>query len=123
MTEHDIVKVITSNLVKGINTVQKRSIKMIRQIEGTNGTADTSQRNAAIVAGVGLLLMSVAHIIASFVYNSVLVPGDAAATANNILANELQFRLAVLGFLFVIVLDVIVAWGRCKCQTVGKTCS
>lgn len=84
---------------------------MIGEIEATNRTADTSQRNAAIVAGVGLLLMFVAAIFASFVHDSMLVPGDAAATANNILANELQFRLAILSFLFVIVLDVLVAWG------------
>jgi len=85
--------------------------KIIKNIEGTNRTVVTSQRYAAIIAGVGLLIMTMAAIFATVVHGSVLVPGDAAATANNILANELQFRLAILSFLFVIVLDVIVAWG------------
>jgi len=85
--------------------------RLIEKIDVTNRTVDTSQRNGAITAGVGLLLMTVAAIFATSVYNSVLVSGDAASTANNILANELQFRLSTLSFLFVIVLDVIVAWG------------
>jgi hypothetical protein len=85
--------------------------RIIEEIEVTNRTVDTSQRNAAITAGVGLLIMTVAAIFATFVHDSVLVSGDAASTANNILANELQFRLSILSFLFVIVLDVIVAWG------------
>ena len=88
--------------------MQKRTIE---EMKVANRTVVTSQRNAAIAAGIGLLIMTVAAIFATFVYNSVLVPADATATANNILANELQFRLAILSFLFVIVLDVIVAWG------------
>jgi hypothetical protein len=79
--------------------------------EVTNYAVVTTQRNAALAAGVSLLLMTAAAIFANFVYNGVLVPGDAAATAQNILANELQFRLAIISFLVVIVLDVIVAWG------------
>jgi hypothetical protein len=82
-----------------------------RKMEKTNRSVDMSQRKGAIVAGSGLLIMAVVAIFATFVYDSVFVPGDAAATANNILANELQFRLATLSFLIVIVLDVIVAWG------------
>jgi hypothetical protein len=85
--------------------------RRFEEIEVTNRSVVTSQRNAAIAAGAGLLIMTVAAIFARFVYDSVLVPGDAVATANNILANELQFRLAIISFLFVIVLDVIVAWG------------
>lgn len=85
--------------------------KIIEKNQVTNRTVDASLRNAAITAGAGLLLMTVAAIFATFVYNDVLVSGDAASTANNILANELQFRLATISFLLVIVLDVIVAWG------------
>lgn len=85
--------------------------RISEEMDVTNHTVVTSQRNAAIAAGAGLLIMTVAAIFARFVYDSMLVPGDAAATANNILANELQFRLAIISFLFVIVLDVIVAWG------------
>lgn len=83
----------------------------IEEIEVTDPAAGTSQRTAAIVAGFGLLLMAVAAMFATTVHESLIVPGDAAATADNILANESQFRLAVFSLLFVIVLDVLVAWG------------
>jgi hypothetical protein len=77
----------------------------------TQQTAEISQRQGAVVAGLALLLMVIPPIFASSVVNGALVPGDAATTANNILANERQFRLAILSFSFVIVLDVIVSWG------------
>lgn len=71
-----------------------------------------TQRTAAIVAGLGLVLMMFPAILANFfVIQNVWVPGDAAATVSNLLANELQFRLAILGFVVVAILDVIVAWG------------
>jgi hypothetical protein len=88
--------------------MQERSFE---EIEVTNLSVVPSQRNAAIAAGAGSVIMTVAAMFAQFVLNSVLVPGDAGATASNILANELRFRPAILSYLLVIVLDVIVAWG------------
>jgi hypothetical protein len=38
------------------------------------------------------------------------VPDDAAATVNNIMANEWQFRLGILGFIIMVIFDVVVAW-------------
>jgi hypothetical protein len=71
-----------------------------------------AQRSAAISAGLGLVLMMFPAILANFfVIQAMLVPGDAAATVNNILASEFQFRLAILAFVVVAILDVIVAWG------------
>ncbi|MFN2278346.1 MAG: DUF4386 family protein, partial [Candidatus Promineifilaceae bacterium] len=58
----------------------------------TENTADISQRAAAVIAGAGILLMVIPPVFARFVVDGALVPGDAAATANNILANETQFR-------------------------------
>jgi hypothetical protein len=82
-----------------------------KEIGKTNHSIVSSQRQGAIAAGVGLLLMIIPPIFARFVIEGTIVAGDAAATANNILANELQFRLAILGFIVVVVLDVIVSWG------------
>lgn len=71
-----------------------------------------AQRTAAIAAGAGLVLMFFPAILANFlVIQNMLVPGDAAATVSNALANEFQLRLAILGFVVVAILDVIVAWG------------
>lgn len=83
----------------------------IGEVEVANRAVGTSERRAAASAGFGLLIMSVAAIFAVTVHDSLLIPGDAAATAHNILTNELQFRLAVLSLFIVIVLDIVVAWG------------
>ncbi len=77
----------------------------------TNRNADISLRQAAIVAGLGLLLMFLPAVFMNFfVLGSLIVPGDAAETANNIMANELQFRIGICSFIIVIILDVLVAW-------------
>lgn len=85
--------------------------RKIGKVELTDRTEETSRRTAAIISGAALLLMTIPAIFAAFVHGSVLVPGDAAATANNLLANAQQLRLALLSFLFVIILDLIVSWG------------
>ncbi len=78
----------------------------------TNRITDISLRQAAIVAGVGLLLMAILAPFAEFsVRQSLIVPGDAATTANNLMANELLVRISIGIYLLVAILDVIVAWG------------
>jgi hypothetical protein len=76
-----------------------------------NRIADISLRKAAIVAGLGLLIMSILAPFANFyVLPSLIVPGDVTTTANNIMANELLFRSGICSFIIVIILDVVVAW-------------
>jgi hypothetical protein len=71
----------------------------------------SSQRQIALVAGFGLLLMTVSILLAdALALNNLIVPGNAAATANNIISNESQFRFGVFCYLIVIILDLIVAW-------------
>ncbi|WP_177165275.1 DUF4386 domain-containing protein [Methanococcoides vulcani] len=79
--------------------------------EMTNRIADISQREAAIVAGFGLLIMTIFALFAHFfALPSLIVPGDATETANNIMANVGLFRMAICSFIIVIILDVLVAW-------------
>lgn len=73
--------------------------------------ADMSPRGASLVAGFGLLAMSLlAPFAYFFAYQGIVVQGDAAKTVSNIMANELLFRIAICGFVVVALLDVLVAW-------------
>jgi hypothetical protein len=75
-----------------------------------NRIADISLRKAAIVAGLGLLFMMVFAVFANFsVFPKLIVPGDAAATANNIVASEGLFRAGIFSFIIVAILDLVVA--------------
>ncbi len=77
----------------------------------TNRIVDISLRKAAIVAGLGLLIMLIPAIFANyFVFPNLIVPGDAATTANNIMASEGLFRAGIGSWLIVITLDVVTAW-------------
>jgi hypothetical protein len=61
---------------------------------------DNSQRTAAKVAGwTGLLTFAIVVFGNYVLLNPLTVPGNAAATAQNIVAHETQFRLTVVCFL------------------------
>ena len=76
----------------------------------TNRIVDTSQRKAARVAGFGYLIIAILAIFANFfVLESLIVPGDAATTADNILASDGLFRAGIASLVVVVVLDVVVA--------------
>jgi uncharacterized protein DUF4386 len=61
---------------------------------------DHSQRTAAKVAGFSFLFSMAIVVFANYVLlNPLLVRGNAAETARNILAHETQFRVAVICFL------------------------
>lgn len=72
--------------------------------------ADITLYKAALIAGFGLLIMTIAAIFAEFARTSLIVVGDATTTANNIMAKEILFRSGIFGYIIVIVMDVVVAW-------------
>ncbi|MFC1529522.1 DUF4386 domain-containing protein [Gemmatimonadota bacterium] len=73
--------------------------------------ADISLRTSVVVAGFGLLLMAILAPIANFgVIEKLIVSGDATTTANNIMASAGLFRIGIVIFLIVAILDVVVAW-------------
>lgn len=72
---------------------------------------DISISKAATIAAVGLLLITILAPIADFVIlQKLIVPNDSALTTKNIIASERLFRVGILFFLIVSVLDIIVAW-------------
>src|SRR6185436_15742617 len=73
--------------------------------------ADISLRTAAIVAGVGLLLMAILSPIAYLnTFQSLVKFDDAALTAQNILNSMGEFRTCIILLFTVAILDIDVAW-------------
>ncbi len=72
-------------------------------------------RRAGLVAGTGILLIS---LLAGFgnvvVLTGLVTEGDAARTATDILASAGTFRLGVAALYLVVVLDVVVAWALAR---------
>ncbi|NIP34077.1 MAG: DUF4386 family protein, partial [Thermoplasmata archaeon] len=63
------------------------------------------------LVGVGLILMFVLAIVAEFVaFSTILVPGDADASVENIRANGGLFAVGIAAYIIVLVLDVLVSW-------------
>ena len=74
-------------------------------------TDDISQRGSASIAGIGLLIMTFLAIYSGFfVFQKLIIQDDPAATVNNILSNRMLFRLGIIGYVIVIICDIIVAW-------------
>jgi hypothetical protein len=72
---------------------------------------NNAHRRIALVAGFGLLLMTVSIILAEAVAMAgIIVDGDAAATVDNILTNQGRFRFGIVAHLTVVLLDLVVAW-------------
>jgi hypothetical protein len=80
-------------------------------IAGNRPIFDITPRAAALIAGIGLLLIAVLAGYARFgVMKALVVPGDAATTLANLVASEALFRTAIAAFLVVIMLDIVLSW-------------
>jgi ABC-type multidrug transport system fused ATPase/permease subunit len=70
-----------------------------------------AMRRAGLIAGLGLLLMSILAGLATFgVLDRLVTEGDASRTTSQILAAFGTFRLAILALFLIAVLDLVVAW-------------
>src|SRR5215212_10332735 len=76
-----------------------------------NRANQISLRSAALLAGIGLLIMAIAAPFAElYVYPKLIVPGNAAETVQNIMANRVLFTAGMFGYLIAFLCDVLVAW-------------
>jgi len=74
-------------------------------------TNQTSLGTAALTAAIGLLIMAIAAPFAElYVYPKLIVPGNAAETVQNIMANRALFTAGMFGYLIAFLCDVLVAW-------------
>lgn len=86
----------------------KKAMSTINPIHRDQGI---TLRQAALVAGLGLLVMVVAAPFAEFlVYSKLVVRGDIQTTIQNIQANNWFYLAGILAYLIVFICDVIVAW-------------
>ncbi|WP_420602331.1 DUF4386 domain-containing protein [Flagellimonas sp.] len=65
---------------------------------------------AALIAGLGLLLMTLTVPFAEFYIFPKLIADDAATTAENISSEKLLFTTSIFLHLFTLLLDIVVAW-------------
>ncbi|MFX0117435.1 MAG: DUF4386 domain-containing protein [Candidatus Hodarchaeota archaeon] len=84
---------------------------MINEKKNRTQTIEISPAIYARVAVVAFLIMTIAAIFAYFlILSNLIVPDDAAKTADNIMDAEGLFRLAIASWVIVLTMDVVVAW-------------
>jgi hypothetical protein len=72
---------------------------------------EVSPRRAALIAGIGYVLLFGLAIFANFfVKEGLVVADDAQATATNIVESETLFRIGLVAFLAIFLIDIVVAW-------------
>jgi hypothetical protein len=75
-------------------------------------TMGLSLRQAAYVAGLGLLIMVVTAPVAEFYFlPQAIVDGDMRATQQNLLENPETFLMGAFGHFITLTADIFVAWG------------
>ena len=86
----------------------KKDVSSIRAAIQDQGIA---LRQAALIAGFGILVMAVAAPFADMVvYPKLVIPGNIKETAQNIVANQGLFLAGMFAYLVTFVCDVLVAW-------------
>lgn len=71
----------------------------------------TDQRQSAMIAGISLIIMTLAAFFSyGFVHGSLVVQGDAIATFNNIRSSTMLFKAEIFGWLIILICDIVVAW-------------
>ncbi len=76
----------------------------------TNTITNTSQRKASIVFGIAIIAMFfLAIIVDNFILSNFIGPGDVAALASDIEADQTRFGFAVAGYLLILMLDLAIA--------------
>lgn len=70
-----------------------------------------NQRKIALFTGFGLLVMAIVAAFANFgIMAKLVVANDATATMNNITNSQGLFTAGIVGFIVVILLDLLLAW-------------
>lgn len=76
--------------------------------------ADPARRRAAVTAGAGLLAMAAVAVPANAALQPLIGAATPSAVGDLLADGAATARVAVLGFLLVVVLDLVVAWGLAR---------
>ncbi|MFJ8526580.1 DUF4386 domain-containing protein [Bacillus sp. NPDC094106] len=69
------------------------------------------QRKSALIAGISLIIMTLAAFFSyGFVHGNLVVQGDASATFNNIKSSNMLFKAEIFGWVIILITDIVVAW-------------
>jgi len=84
----------------------------MNSINPANHDQGMTLSQAALVAGLGLLIMGFAAPFAEFfVYSKLIIPDNIKETAQNLLSNNGLFLAGIFAYLITFICDVVVAWG------------
>ena len=87
------------------------TVEMLTPNKIMNNVNKTSLARAALIAGIGLLIMVIAAPFAElYVFPKLIVPANAAETVKNIIVNKTLFTSAIFGYLITFICDLVVAW-------------
>jgi hypothetical protein len=93
-----------SGVEQADKTTKQKGIEMINQTE------DTSLDTTARVAGLAFLVILIGYTLTwIFVYSRLIVAGNAAVTARNIIANESLFRIGLTGDLVIAISGIVLS--------------
>lgn len=85
-------------------------LEKVRNMEKLNATQDISPNKIARMAGLFYLIYIITTASATVVRSRIIVFGDAAATANNIMGSELLFRVGFVTQLVSAVFFLLAVW-------------
>ena len=86
------------------------TLEKVRNMEKLNVIQDISPNKIARIAGLFYLIFILTTVLAAVVRSSIIVFGDAAATANNIMGSQLLFRFGFVTQLVSAVFFLLAAW-------------
>ena len=76
-----------------------------------NQSTQISQRKIALVAGISSLVLAAAAMVAEFyARQQLIVPHDATATAQRVIAGQASFRIGIFGFAISLICDLLISW-------------
>jgi len=77
----------------------------------TSGKVLSDLRKSALTAGISLIIMALAAFFSyGYVHESLLVQGDARATLQNVISQNMLFKAEIFGWIIILICDIVVAW-------------